>query len=369
MEKCEFRKNAADMIYLTACAINGKIPKQKRVEALDLPKLFEVCQEHILSASVAYALESAGIKDNDFTQAKEKAIRKNILLDAERTKIFKRFEAEKIWYLPLKGCILKDWYPNLGMRQMSDNDILIDDSRRNDVKDIMKEYGFELKAEREAVDEYLKEPVYNFEMHGELFMEYQVGAMADYYRGIKSRMLKDDINEYGYHFSNEEFYLFMLAHEYKHFTLGGTGVRSLVDTYVFLRKFGNSLDWGYVKSELQKLGIADFERNNRDLAIKVFSMKQLNIEDKKLLDYYAMSGTYGNRNNHIENMVKYKGRGSKVKFLLYRFFPPMSALEVSVPWVTKSKLLIPLAYFYRFFRGATKHRKSVADEFKYLRKK
>ncbi len=369
MEKCEFRKNASDMIYLTACAINGKTPKQKRVEALDLPNLLEVCQKHILSACVAYALESSGIKDNDFTQAKEKAIRKNILLDAERTMIFKRFEAEKIWYMPLKGCILKDWYPSLGMRQMSDNDILIDDSRRDDVKDIMREFGFELKAEREAVDEYLKEPIYNFEMHGELFMEYQVGPMADYYKGIKSRMLEDDINEYGYHFSNEEFYLFMLAHEYKHFTLGGTGVRSLVDTYIFLRKFGNLLDWKYIKAELKKLNIEDFERNNRELAIKVFSMKQLSIEDKKLLDYYVMSGTYGNRNNHIENMVKYKGRGSKVKFLLYRFFPPMSALEVSVPWVTKSKLLIPLAYFYRFFRGATKHRKSVADEFKYLRKK
>lgn len=368
MEKREFRKNAADMIYLTACAINGKKPKQERVEALDMMSLFEVCQKHILTACVAYALESAGIKDNDFTQAKEKAIRKNILLDAERTMIFKRFEAEKIWYMPLKGSILKDWYPKLGMRQMSDNDILIDSCRRSDVKIIMKEYGFQLKAERDAVDEYLKEPIYNFEMHGELFMEYQVGAMADYYRGIKDRILKDDNNEYGYHFSNEEFYLFMLAHEYKHFTLGGTGVRSLVDTYVFLKKFGNSLDWKYIKSELEKLDILDFERNNRELAIKVFSMKQLDIEDKKLLDYYVMSGTYGNRKNSIDNMIKYKAYDSKSKYFLYRFFPPISFLEASVPWVNKSKLLIPVAYIYRFFRGATKHRKSVANEFKYLGK-
>lgn len=242
MDKREFRKNAADMIYLTACAINGKKPKQERIEALDLPSLFEVCQKHILTACVAYALESAGVKDNDFTQAKEKAIRKNILLDVEREKILKRLEEEKIWYMPLKGCILKDWYPKLGMRQMSDNDILIDNHRRNDIKKIMDEYGFELKTELEVVDEYIKEPIYNFEMHGELFMEYQVGAMACYYRGIKDRMLKDDNNEYGYHFCNEEFYLFMIAHEYKHFTIGGTGVRSLVDTYIFLRKFGSSLD-------------------------------------------------------------------------------------------------------------------------------
>lgn len=368
MEKREFRRNAADMIYLTACVINGRKPKQERIEALDLPKLFEVCQKHILTACVAYALESAGVKDNDFTQAKEKAIRKNILLDAERARILKRLEAEKIWYMPLKGSLLHDWYPKLGMRQMADNDILFDISRREDVRNIMYDFGYRLKSELEVVDEYLKDPVYNFEMHGELFMEYQVGAMADYYRGIKSRMLKDNNNEYGYHFSNEEYYLFMLAHEYKHFSGGGTGVRSLVDTYVFLRKFKNSLDWDYLNAELEKIGIADFERNNRELAIRVFSMQSLSLEDKKLLDYYVMSGTYGNLDNVVKNGVKYRGKGSKLRYLLYRFFPPISFLEGSVPWVKKSKLLIPAAYGYRFFRGATVNRKKVSSEFKQLGK-
>ena len=363
MNKAEFRKNAADMIYLTACAINNKKPRQERIDRLELPKLFEVSRKHFLTACVAYALESAGIKDNDFTQAKEKAVRKNILLDAERAKILQRLEAEKIWYMPLKGALLHSWYPKLGMRQMSDNDILFDISRRDKVKDIMKEFGYKINAELEVVDEYLKEPIYNFEMHGELFMEWQVGAMADYYRSIKSRMLKDDNNEYGYHFSNEEFYLFMLAHEYKHYTHGGTGVRSLADTYVFLRKFKDALDWNYINRELEKLGIADFERDNRRLAIKLFAMKQLTPEEKKLLDYYVMSGIYGTSENSIKNEIQFYGKGSKFRYLIYRFFPPIGFLEGSVPWVKKSKLLIPAAYGYRFLRGATVNIKKVSREF------
>lgn len=368
MEQAEFRKNAADMIYLTTCAINNEKPKQERIEKLNLPELFEVCQKHILTACVAYALESAGIKDSAFSQAKEKAIRKNILLDTERRTILRRLEEEKIWYMPLKGALLHNWYPKLGMRQMSDNDILFDISRREDVRNIMYDFGYKLKAEREVVDEYLKEPVYNFEMHGELFMEYQVGAMADYYRGIKDRMLKDDNNECGYHFSNEEFYLFMLAHEYKHYTLSGTGVRSLADTYVFLRKYNDSLDWNYLNKELNNLGIADFESNNRELSIKIFSMKQLTEENKELLDYYIMSGTYGSSENIIKNGIKYRGNGSKSGYIWYRLFPPLKSLEVSVPWVKKSKLLIPAAYIFRFFRGATSRRKAVTKEFKQLRK-
>ena len=189
MEITEYRKNAADMIALTRCAVNGKIPDNMLIGQLDLNALFQVCQKHILTACCAYALESAGIHDPAFTQAKEKAIRKNILMDAERSKILKRLEQEQIWYMPLKGSILKDWYPRVGMRQMSDNDILFDIQRRGDVRRIMTDYGFELKAEREVVDEYTKPPIYNFEMHGELFMEYQTGEMANYYLGIKEHLL------------------------------------------------------------------------------------------------------------------------------------------------------------------------------------
>lgn len=369
MEKSEFRRNAADMIYLTACVINGRKPKQERIEALDLPKLFEVCQKHILTACVAYALESAGVKDNDFTQAKEKAIRKNILLDAERRTILRKLEAEKIWYMPLKGSLLHDWYPKLGMRQMADNDILFDSQKMSDVRDIFLDLGYICEHFGHGNhDVYFKEPVLNFEMHSGLFSPTHIGNLYPYFKDVKDRLILDEDREYGYHFSNEDFYLFMMAHEYKHFSGGGTGVRSLVDTYVFLRKFKNSLDWDYLNAELEKLDIVDFERNNRELAMKILSLKQLTFEDKKLLDYYVMSETYGNIDNLVKNGVKYRGKGSKLRYLLYRFFPPISFLEGSVPWVKKSKMLIPAAYIYRFFRGATFNRKKVSSEFKQLGK-
>ena len=353
MEKAEIRKNAADMIYLTACAINGKKPKQARIDALDLPKLFEVCQEHILTACVAYALESVGVKDKAFVQAKEKAIRKNIILDAERRNILRRLEAEKIWYMPLKGAILKDWYPKLGMRQMSDNDILFGGAERSHIKDIMLDLGFECNHYGNKNDDaYFKAPVCNFEMHTSLFSSAHIGNLYDYFNNVEKRLIKDENNDYGHHFSNEDFYLFMTAHEYKHFTGLGTGVRSLVDTYIFLRKFNGRLDWRYINTELKKLGISEFERQNRELAIKVFSMKQLTIEDKRLLCDYVMSGAYGTKEKALKNSIEYRGNGSKVRYIIYRFLPPSGYLEESVPWVKKSKLLVPLALVYRFIRAA-----------------
>ncbi|WP_295071764.1 nucleotidyltransferase family protein [Ruminococcus sp.] len=369
MEKSEFRSNAEDMIYLTVCSINGVTPDRERIDALDLPKLFEVCQTHILTACVAYALESAGIKDNDFTQAKEKSIRKNILLDSERAKILKRLEAEKIWYMPLKGAIFKDWYPKLGMRQMSDNDILCDGTKRAYIKEVMLDMSFTCDHfGQDNDDAYFKPPVCNFEMHNELFTGAHVGKLHGYYEDVKKRLIKDEKNEYGYHFRDEDFYIYFIAHEYKHFASDGTGVRSLVDTYIFMRRFKDSLDKDYINAELKKLDIVDFEKTNRELAVKIFSNEPLTSEEKELLDYYIMSGTYGVRENRVKNDLKYRAKGSKLGYLRYRLFPSLEYLEVSVPWVKKSKLLIPAAYIYRLFRGPAASKKRISDQIKQIRK-
>ena len=216
---------------------------------------------------------------------------------------------------------------------------------------------------------YFKEPVLNFEMHSSLFTPQHIGNLNDYFKDVKERLIPDEGSEYGYHFRDEDFYLFMMAHEYKHFSGGGTGVRSLVDTYIFLRKFKDSLDWDYLNAELDKLGIADFERNNRELAMKLLSMKQLTIEDKKHLDYFVMSETYGTLENSVNNRIVRDGGGSKVKYLWYRIFPRIDTYRVYYPWAYNHKFLLPVAWGYRLIRALTTRRKKVSKEINVLRNK
>lgn len=370
MENSEFRRIAGDMIYLTACAVNGKIPDKERIEKLDLQKLFTVCQEHALTACVAYALESAGIRDNEFRQAKDKSIRKNILLDNARRSVLRKLEAEKIWYAPLKGSLLHEWYPKLGMRQMSDNDILCDSTKMSEVRDIFLSDGYDCEHYGYVNnDAYIKKPVLNFEMHNSLFKQTDTGNLYSYFKDIKDRLIPDEDSSYGYHFSNEDFYLVMIAHEYKHFTTGGTGVRSLLDTYIFLKKNEDSLDWDYIGKELGKIGISEFEKINRELAMKLFSMEQLTPEEQELLGYFITSGTYGRFTNYINNLIGCEGGGSKAKYLRYRLFPPMTIYRSWYSWAYRHKFLLPLAWIFRLARGLTARRKRLVREIKVLRKK
>ena len=130
------------MLYLIKCVLHNKIPAKEKLDKMDLSQLYVVASEHSLTAMTAYALESAGIYDEAFKQAKSKAIRKNIVLDVERQKVISEFEKNGIRYCPLKGCIIKEWYPRIGMRQMADIDILCDEHKMDKVREVMERCGF-----------------------------------------------------------------------------------------------------------------------------------------------------------------------------------------------------------------------------------
>ena len=371
MEKAEVAANAYDMIYLTECAINGKTPDKSRVESMDLEKLFAVCQNHILTACTAYALESAGFQSHEFTQAKEKAIRKNILMDVERGKITKRLEQEHIWHMPLKGVLTKNWYPKQGMRQMSDNDILCDVSYRKHIREIMEELGFKCTMYDSGKDDvYHKQPFYSFEMHFELFNVIDDKTLYDYYANVRERLLLDEGSQYGYHFSNEDFYLYMIAHEYKHYIKGGTGVRSLVDQYIFMRKFGDSFRWDYARAELDRMGIRDYEEKTRSLAMKLFGeavpISALSPEEDELLNLHIFSGIYGSLAADMEQRLQNEAGGSRVKLALNRIFPSMDNIKTWWPFFYRHKWLIPLLWIIRPVKALISNRKRLFGELQFI---
>ena len=160
-----------DLLYLTGCALNKTTPKLSQVEKMDKKELYQLAKAHSLLGLVAMSLEEAGEKlEGSWLQAKEKAIRKSLLLDAEYQRISAVLEQQGIWYMPLKGRILQNFYPKKGMRQMADADILFDASYREKVRSLFQEWGYTVEIyDIGSHDVYLKVPVYNYEMHVRLF--------------------------------------------------------------------------------------------------------------------------------------------------------------------------------------------------------
>ncbi|SDB24399.1 Uncharacterised nucleotidyltransferase [Ruminococcaceae bacterium FB2012] len=366
MTKHDYKQHAYYMIYLIRCVLHDQIPKKEKLDKIDLSKLYEVAEKHSLTAITAYALESAGVVDEKFTQAKAKAIRKNILLDVEREKVLSELEKAGIWYMPLKGIILKEYYPKIGMRQMADNDFLFDKTRQNDIRNIMLSCGFRVESfDKSKHDVYFKKPVSNFQMHVSLFEIDSKSVMYNYFKDIDKRLVSDNNSCFGRTFTDEDYYIYIKAHEYNHYSSSGTGLRNLVDTYIYIKRFGNNLNWKYLSTKFAKLGMTDYEKGTQTLSLDLFDGRRLSDSDKKLLDYFIFSGTYGNTKNKISNSIA-KKQGSKARYVFDRIFLPRKAIEKQYPFFYEHKLLLPTLPFYRLFRGLRHNKARIIIELKTL---
>lgn len=340
-----------DLIYLLYCAVNGITPDTARVQAMDLERLYRLAKFHTVRGAVCIALKRAGVQDKQFDQAYKKAVRKNIYLDMERTAILSDFEQQGIWYMPLKGSVLKDLYPENGMREMADNDMLYDADKQQEVKQIMLGHGYTAESVGKSHhDVYMKPPVLNFELHTALFSSAHAEPLYSYYADTKRLLIKDEGNNYGYHFSDEDFYVYMTAHEWKHYNGSGTGIRSLLDCYVYCKVKGDNLNRNYITEQCKQLEIADFEKERRILAVKVFSsetLPDLTESEQEMLMSYLTAGTYGTFDNAIKKKLKDQ---SKLSFWVHSIFIPRKQMAASVPFTAKSPLLYPVGIFWRTFR-------------------
>ena len=350
-------RSAESLVYLVSCAVNGAVPDTGRVSAMDLKAVYDTAGRHMLRAAAAAALSSAGVRDPDFTEAYAKAVRKTALLNAELSALERALNTAGIAYLPLKGAVLQKDYPLFGLREMSDVDILIDPSRAGDVREIMERLGFTAESfDRDYHDVYHKPPVCSFEIHRTLFSPVYTPVIRDYYSGILARLLPGEGT--ALRMSDEDFYVYMIAHGYKHFSLGGTGLRSALDIYVYLKKHAG-LDRGYIEGELEKLGLREHEALIRELSLRLFGGEAPAEGADKMLRFLVDSGAYGRLDTKIANAVKERG---VVRYVLSRAFLPMFYVKKAYPWFYAHRAALPLLPFYRLWLGLTRRRSSFRRE-------
>lgn len=380
-------KTSELLIYLMACSLQGTEPEGAPLANIDLEALLRLAKAHSVSAMVCMALEQTDAFQHaaettrlKWLEAKNKAIRKNMLLDAERKAILHELEIQGIWYMPLKGSILKDWYPKPGMREMADNDILFDPSGREQVREIFQNRGYKtVSFGKLNHDEYEKPPIYNFEMHVSLFHG-MYKELTEQYENVKERLLPVNGTAYQFAFTPEDFYVFALAHAHKHYSHSGTGVRTLADIYVMERHLGDIMDRDEVEQKLTQLGIAEYEQHSRVLAEKLFSAVrplaeiELTEDEKEMLLYYCDATTYGTVGNSVNNRLHELQENSeditlwtKLKYCGVRLFPGREFCKLYYPFVYRHPWTLPFFWVWRIVDKGITHRRKVKQELKALK--
>lgn len=352
----------AYLIELIRNVLNNK--KTEYREDVDYKKLFNIAKMHTLVIYLYYGLKDYNIPvlSDLLKKAYSENIYKTAVQEAEKENIINELEKNGIKYMPLKGSVLKYLYPSVDMRTMCDFDCLFDKAKAKEVKKIMQSLGYDVELfNKSNHDIYIKKPFMNIEMHKELMHDsYKI---SKYYHTIWDNIKLVDGKQFEYQMSNEDFYIFMIAHLGKHYVSGGAGIRNFIDIYIFNKTY-NDLNLKYINEELEKLGLLTFENYAKELSLVWFDNK----EGNEIIDQFAKtifeSGIYGTIDQAVLKRVCFNEEElnnleeSKFKYLFRRLFPSFEYMKTTYSKLNKFPILLPWYYLKRILRSKSKFSKA-----------
>ncbi|MCR5485007.1 MAG: nucleotidyltransferase family protein [Clostridiales bacterium] len=346
------------LIDLLKAAINGG-QAAACPNDIDFDHLTKYAEEHGVEGTAYMGLlNSEGVPEavlDVFAEKYKKGIVREYLQHSEGVRIFSQLEKNGVDFIMLKGWIMKKLYPQPAMRSMCDIDILIKKKDSETVKGIMDALGYTSVKYGTNPDIYLKAPIMNIEVHNALIRD-----KTDHFDTTWERVLPVKGFSHSYAMTNEDFYIFMIAHLWKHFVGSGTGIRSILDIYVYLKHYKDSLDNEYINKKLTDSGIADFDGAVRELCMYWFGDGELTERAAELEPEILESAVYGNKETAARNYIKStisneSGKVTAVNKFLYilkLMFPGLSVMEKSYPWLRKVPFLIPFMWIVRGVKSA-----------------
>lgn len=246
---------------------------------------------------------------------------------------------------------MKELYPSQDMRTMADLDILMDSNKANLIIKVFKEMGYTLDhIDEEGHDVYQKKPVMNIEMHHYLVpLNIIQKEILQYYEKQWERLIADKNNIHLYHMSKEDFYIYHIAHMVKHYKLGGTGIRSFIDIYIYKKHYNNILDWKYIYNELDKMKIRELAVTFEKVVDAWFQDEVIDNEVKQITTYVVTSGTYGTleRSHKVFMQNKLEKSSNKFNYIIGRIFPSMKEMRKSYNILYKFPVALPLCWIHR----------------------
>lgn len=297
----------------------------------------------------------SGVIRSDIKQKFEKQILTAIYryenINSELETLKTAFEEEKIPFIPLKGSVIRQYYPEPWLRTSCDIDILVhEEDIERAISVLTDKNGYTL--EKKAYHDYsLFSPAgVHLELHFNLketrdkIDKLLVKAWEYAYRR--------DENSYEYLFTNEFFIYHQLAHASYHFVGGGCGIRPFID--VFLLEKHLKYDKNKLDELLTEGGIKIFSDDFYHLS-KVWFAGEKHSEITEKMEIFLLSGgVYGNAENKTASeQSRNKGKAGNI---FKRIWMPYDHLIILYPDLKGKRILQP---FYEIKRWCKLFKKDI----------
>ena len=344
------------------CGQNEKIVLPE-VSARFLIEIYKLSKAHDVAHLVGDALNKSGVFENlpaeideneraAISKVKEKfdeqiftAVYRYENINYELEQICKTLEEAKIPFIPLKGSVIRKYYPEPWMRTSCDIDILVKEKDADNAAEYLQtqlQYGVDRKGQHD-VSMFTASNVH-VELHFKLLDSdfKQVKDLIDVWSGDEISLLSDS----EYQMIKELFLLYHIYHMAKHFVHGGCGIKPFIDLWIIKNKVG--FDEEKAQKMLQESGLLAFFERSTDLVNVWFEDKDHSEITQEMEDYILQGGVYGTLKQNLA--MSQNKKGGKFKHLLSKVFLSYKDMSIYYPSLKKCPVLFPVYQVRRWCR-------------------
>ena len=335
------------LFALLRIAVCGEQPTEEIKNACTeqaLEAVFQLARKHDLPHLVGQAASKLQLPQSKWltlgNQAAKQACIRYVRQSVDYYNVCAALEEGQIPFIPLKGSVLKDYYPEPWMRTSCDIDILVREEDLDRAVAVLEQKQFQV-GERNFHDVSLFAPNgIHLELH------FSICEKMDRLDAVLKNALNYAALEQGsrYAFQDAFFLFHQFSHMAYHFQSGGCGIRSLMDIWVMEHQM--NLSYSCAEKLLRKAGIYQFAVEMTKLANRCFSER--NVSDP-VLDYIWRGGVYGIKQNEV--MVKKSQSGGFLVYLQKRILKPYSSMIIIYPVLNKFPLLLPFCWVHRWIKA------------------
>lgn len=329
-------------------------------------KILQIAKRHDVEHLVAFALKKNGLlkdKNEKIENSMLKAVFRYRQLNYEYQSICDALESAKIPFIPLKGSVMRKYYPEGWMRTSCDIDILVHEEDTEKAKSILvNEYDYTYRGKSSHDLSFFSPNNIHVELHYSLVEDGLANESFEVLKSVWNTAIHRDGFEFCYDMPDEMFYFYHVAHMAKHFENGGCGIRPLIDLWILDNL--NNCDLSKRDKLLENGGLLKFADASRKLSKVWLVGKEPDNLLSQMEKYILYGGVYGNTENRVA--VQQQKRGGKFKYAISRIFIPYEEIKFHYPVLHKHKWLTPIMQVRRwlkllFFGGV----KRSVNELKY----
>lgn len=328
----------------------------------DLKQLYTLSKKHDLAHLVGDALIRHKLLPDGEIKAKfEKqmmtAVYRYERINYELNSLSETLNQAEIPFIPLKGSVLRQYYPEPWMRTSCDIDILVHDADLDRAVKLLTEH-LEYRVESEQshdIGMYSPSGVH-LELHYTLIESNIVGKADEVLKAVWEQSVPGQDSPYRFVMSEEMFYYYHIAHMAKHFQNGGCGVRPFIDLWIMNHHI--VYDTEKLNALFEEGGLMKFAGVARQLAEVWFGNGEHNAITKEVERYIFCGGVYGTMDNRVA--VQQIRRGGKLRYAISRIWLPYDILKFQYPSLDGKRIFLPFYEVRRWgkllFCGGTKRR-------------